>query len=243
MEEPVFGWVVEVGPDLLEGFSANEADFFIEACEFGGFELSAEAFGGEGAAPEDFVGHPVADTRKTFLVKEGGFDGETSVAREEIGHGGEGEGAGADGWGDAGPPGRGVFGLGDVDAAELAGVVKDEGAIFLVEDEVVVFRREVRSGGGAEVAGHAKVQAEPEIVGETKEHLFAGGFGGDEFLAGEFAEEGEIVTAKDALFAVKMNAEDFGVEAGIPLAAVVIDFGEFGHGLRLMAEGQIPNSK
>ena len=62
------------------------------------------------------------------------------MAGEEIGHGSESEGAGRDCRGDAGPPGRGVLGLGDVDAAELAGVVEDEGAIFLVEDEMVVLR-------------------------------------------------------------------------------------------------------
>ena len=55
--------------------------------------MSAEAFGGEGGAPEDFIAHPIPDARKTFLVKERGFDGETSVAGEEFGHGGEGEGA------------------------------------------------------------------------------------------------------------------------------------------------------
>ena len=82
------------------------------------------------------------------------------------------------------------------------------------------------------MAGHAEVQAEPEIVGEAEEHLFAGGFGGDEFLAGEFWEKGEVVAAKDAFFAVEMDAKDFGVEAGVPLAAVVIDLGEFGHGGR-----------
>ena len=76
------------------------------------------------------------------------------------------------------------------------------------------------------------MQAEPEIFGEPEEHLFAGGFGSNKRLAGEFGKKGEAVAAEDALFAVEMDAEDFGVEAGIPLAAVVIDLGEFGHGRR-----------
>ena len=130
-----------------------------------------------------------------------------------------------------------------MDAAKLASVVEDEGAIFLVEDEMVVLGWGVLRGGDGELAGHAEVQAEPEIVGETKEHLFAGGFGGHEFLTGEFGKKGEIVAAKDAFFAMKMDAKDFGVEAGVPLAAVVIDLGEFGHGPRVMTKGQIPNTK
>jgi len=73
------------------------------------------------------------------------------------------------------------------------------------------------------------MQAEPKVFREAKEHLFAGRFGGDEFLAGEFREEGEVVAAEDAFVGVEVDAENFGVEAGIPLAAVVIDLGEFGH--------------
>ena len=120
--------------------------------------------------------------------------------------------------------------MGKVNAAKLAGVVENQGAIFLVEDEVVVFGRGMIRGRDREFAGHAEVQAEPEIVGEAEEHLFAGGFGGDQFLPSELWKEGEVVAAEDAFIAVEMDAEDFGVEAGIPLAAVIIDFGEFGHG-------------
>jgi len=65
------------------------------------------------------------------------------VALQEIGHGGEGEGARGDGGGDAGPPGGRFGALMNVDAAELARVVEDEGAVFLVEDEMVVFRGRV----------------------------------------------------------------------------------------------------
>ena len=93
MEEPGFGRVAEVFADFFESFAGDEADFFVKAGDFGGFEFCAEAFGGEGGAPKDFVGHPIPDSGKAFLVKERGFDGEASVAGEEIGHGGEGEGA------------------------------------------------------------------------------------------------------------------------------------------------------
>jgi len=51
----------------------------------------------EGGPPEDFVGHPIADTGETFLVEERSFDGETSVTLEEIGHGGTGKSARGDG--------------------------------------------------------------------------------------------------------------------------------------------------
>ena len=68
VEEPGFGRVAEVFADFLEGFAGNETNFFVKAREFGGFQLCAKAFGGEGGAPEDFVGHPIADSRKTFLM-------------------------------------------------------------------------------------------------------------------------------------------------------------------------------
>ena len=73
------------------------------------------------------------------------------------------------------------------------------------------------------------MNAEPEVAGEAEEHLFAGGFGGDEFLAGEFRKECHVIAPEDAFLGMEMDSEDFGVEAGIPLAAVVIDFGEFRH--------------
>jgi hypothetical protein len=233
VEEPVFWRVAEGFADFFEGDAGDEADFFVEAGEFGGFKRGGRFVRREGGAPEDFVGHPVADSGKTFLVEERGFEGEAAVALQEIGHGGAGEGARGDGGGDAGPPGGRFGALMDMDAAELARVVEDEGAVFLVEDEVVVLGGRVRGGRDGEFAGHAEVKAEPEIFREAEEHLFAGRFGGDEFLAGEFWEEGEVVAAEDAFVGVEMDAENFGVEAGIPLAAVVIDLGEFGHGRRI----------
>ena len=116
-----------------------------------------------------------------------------------------------------------------MDAAELARVVEDEGALFLVEDEMVVLGRGVTGGSDGELAGHAEVQTEPEVLGEAEQHLFAGGFGGDEFLSGEFREEGEVVAAEYAFVGVEMDAENFGTEAWIPLAAVIINLGEFRH--------------
>jgi len=117
----------------------------------------------------------------------------------------------------------------NVSAAELARVVEDEGAVFLEEDEVVVLFGCVCGRSDAECAGHAEVNAKPKIASEAKEHLFAGGFRANEFLAGEFRKEGEVVAAEEALLTVEMDAKDFGGEPGIPLAAVIIDFGEFWH--------------
>ena len=93
VEEPIFRRIVEVGSYFFERFARYEANFLVKARAFHRFQFRTEAFGGEGGAPEDFVGHPIADSRKTFLVKERGFNGKPSVAGEEFGHAGDGEGA------------------------------------------------------------------------------------------------------------------------------------------------------
>ena len=128
-----------------------------------------------------------------------------------------------------------------MDATELTRVVKNKREIFLIEDEVVVPGGNMIGGRDAQFAGHAEVQPEPEILGETEEHLFSGGFGADKFLAGEFRKKSEVIGAEDAFFAVDMDAENFGIQAGIPLAAVVIDLGEFGHVAVLNADLEMSN--
>lgn len=117
-------------------------------------------------------------------------------------------------------------------AAEMAFVLEDEGVASLVEDEVVVLAGGVIGEGfAAEFAAHAEVDAQPEVVGELEEHLFAAGLGGEEFFAGELgAENGGVGVAENTdLGTSETDREDGLAEARIPLAAAVFDFGEFGH--------------
>jgi hypothetical protein len=100
-------------------------------------------------------------------------------------------------------------------------------------------------GADGEFAGHAQVDAEPEWGvggvggGEAEEHLLGGGLGGIEPRAGEvFREKGGVGGLENPGARVEAHGGDGLAEAGIPAAADVFDFGEFGHGWE-----EIPNPK
>lgn len=89
------------------------------------------------------------------------------------------------------------------DSAELAHVIKNKAAFGLEKDEVVVFVRDVMSGPGGEPASHAKVDAEPGVAAESKEHLFAAGFGAPQKFTGKRGRERiGIRAAENALLGV-----------------------------------------
>ena len=136
-------------------------------------------------APEDFVGHPVADAGEALLHEEDGFDRGAGAASQEFGDGGDGEGARRNWRGDRCPPGGRVGADVEEDAAEHAVVAEDEGRFAQGKDEVVVFSRGESGGLGGEFAGHAEVDAEPGVAAEAEEHLFRGGFGAEKFRTGE----------------------------------------------------------
>lgn len=86
-------------------------------------------------------------------------------------------------------------------------------------------------GYGFEFAGHAEVDSEPGVFGKAEEHLFAVGLGIEQLRAGERGPQFiAINAAQDAFFPMEMDGNDALVASGIPLFAVIFDFGQFGHG-------------
>src|SRR5687767_640092 len=75
VEEPSLRRVCIGGGNFFDGFAADPAGLFPESADFLGREGFDAAFWIESGAPEDFVGHPVADASERFLHQERGFDG------------------------------------------------------------------------------------------------------------------------------------------------------------------------
>lgn len=185
VEQPGFGRVAKFGTDLLQRFTGDKAHFLMEAGELLGSQRCGSAGGRKAGAPKDFVGHPVTDAGKTLLVEQRCLEGKARMATEKFAHVSGGESARGDRRRDGCPP-IGRFGTaGKEDATELAGIVEDQSAISLVEDEMIVLFGLVGARCDGQFAGHAEVNTEPEVTGEAEEHLFAGGFRGQELLAGE----------------------------------------------------------
>ena len=83
-----------VGPvvaDDADGGAADPAYFSPESARVGGVERSRRGGGMEMGAPEDFVGHPIADAGEMFLHKQHGFERSAASALQEPCGGGEGE--------------------------------------------------------------------------------------------------------------------------------------------------------
>ena len=126
------------------------------------------------------------------------------------------------------------------DAAELARVIEDERALWLVENEVIVLTGDVLGRGSDEAASHAQMKAQPASAAENKKHLLAACFRAAEDFSGKGSGESiRIGPPEDPLLRVKVNAQDLPAETGIPLLAVIIDFGEFRHGVRINKSGRM----
>lgn len=133
------------------------------------------------------------------------------------------------------PPIRRGFSVMETDAAEEAGVAKNQSAFRLPKNEVIVlFRAEIRRFD-AEFAGHPEMKADPVACREFEQHLFSPRFGAEKSAAGELANDGaRIRSTKNPLLAVELNPLDFLPEPGVPLSAVKFDFGELGHGEKML---------
>ncbi len=168
-----------------------------------------------------------------MLNQQRRFDGQPGSASEKSVHALEGKSGGSHRGPDPRPPGGRAFPLVNQDAAELTRVTENQSVLFLVENEVIVLSRGESAIGKGQLAGHAKMNAEPEIPRKTKEHLFAAGFGRVQALAGETGDPLQVASAKDPLTGVQMNACDFSSYPGVPLFAEKLDFGKFWHLLNM----------
>ncbi len=237
MEEPGVRRVFPAFADGFEGLAGNLAGFFPEGGGFFRCEGAAAAGGEEAGAPEDFVGHPVADAGEALLHEEDGFDRGLLAAGEEGGDGVLGKIRSGDLRRQGGPPVRVRLAGTEQDAAKEAEVGEDERDGFFVKDEVVVFGGLKVGGGGVELAGHAQMDAERGGA-EAKEHLLAVRGGAEELRAGEsLFHRGQVDPAKEAGFRMAGDAEDFAADPGVPLLAEIFHLGEFRHGGTVGGDG------
>lgn len=151
---------------VTEGAPADGADFFSKKRSI---RFRGECGRVNPGAPQNLVGHPIADSREESLIQEEGLDRGAGVAREKRGDAFPGK-AGLERLRRKIAPGSGT--VVKENAPELAVVVEDERAFPLVEDEVVVFRRSTIGRGHRKPARHAKVELEVEIRGEREEEAF-----------------------------------------------------------------------
>ena len=70
--------------DSLYGFTRDPASLFPKFADFRGRKRFDAAFRIDASAPENFVGHPVADSGKGFLHQQGCFDGNFFAAHEKF---------------------------------------------------------------------------------------------------------------------------------------------------------------
>lgn len=218
------------GSDALDCLARDPAGLFPNFADFRGRKRSDAAFRIDAHSPQNFVGHPVADSGEGFLHQQGSFDGNFFAAREKFFDEGAIELGVLRLWRKIPPPRRGFFALMKLDASELARIVKDQRALLLEEDEMIVFAGREIGGLGGQFAGHAEMHAEPSVARESKEHAFAVAFGFEEFCADQrFLHSGGIDTARDALLCVDVDARDRLSDANIPASPVKFDFRQFGH--------------
>lgn len=154
-------------------------------------------------APENFVGHPVADAGETALKKQHRFDRRPPVPAQEFAERAFAEVARMDLGRDRIPPRWSFFAVMETDAPKLPRIAKDERAFSLAEDEVIVHSRTEAGGFGAQIAAHPEMNAKPIVAGEDEEHLFPARLGAKEFLPNETTAEGARVgAAENPLFFV-----------------------------------------
>ena len=125
--------------NALDGLAGDLACLFPNFRHFAGREVFDAAFGINASAPENFVRHPIANSSKRFLHEQRSFDGNFFATGEEFFDEGVIEGGFLRLWREIAPPGWSVFALVKLDAAKLPGIVKDERALLLKEDEMIVF--------------------------------------------------------------------------------------------------------
>jgi hypothetical protein len=86
-------------------------------------------------------------------------------------------------WNIALPPIGLIASVMKADAAELTRVGKDERALALIQDQMVVFDRAKVRRRNMCLAGHPEMNAEPVVPGKSKEYAFASRGRGQKVLA------------------------------------------------------------
>ena len=200
MNQPRSWWIGEICADDAQRFTCDEAGLAEQTGSLITSEISREAGGRNFGAPQDFICHPVPDTREPALEEEHGFDRCTPVTIEETIEERPRECAGANFREISRPPFGMQFAVMESHAAEKPRIAEDKRAFRLPQNQMVVF-------AGAEIrrldphrAAHSEVQPQPIRARELEEHLLPARSRAEQFRAGEAAFQcAHIASAENAL--------------------------------------------
>ena len=126
-------------------------------------------------APEDLIGHPIADPREPLLHQQHRFDGRASPALKKLGHRAGCKCGGKDGGCQLPPPDGGAGSDGELHPAEHARILEYEAPHRRVQNEMIVFRRNIARPFAPQRAAHPEVNAQPAVAAESEQHLFGRG--------------------------------------------------------------------
>ncbi len=117
-----------------------------------------------------------------------------------------------------------------LDPAKLAWIGEDQCATPLVEDQMIVLAGLENRWFCPQGPGHAQVQPQPTALRESKKHLLSMSFRFKEPAANKHSwQKNEIDASKDSFLAMQGQMCDTPPDTGVPLAAKVLNFGEFRH--------------
>jgi hypothetical protein len=120
--------------------------------------------------PQNFVRHPVADSRKPTLQKQNGLDRRFAMSIQELIDKLLIELRRGDLRRPPFPPIRSFSAMMKPDATELPRISEDKRAFGLIKHEVVMFVRLKIPGFDANPPGHAEMNPEPVMVRKCEEH-------------------------------------------------------------------------
>lgn len=110
--------------------------------------------------------------------------------------------------------------------SKLARVAKDKGLFFLMQNQMIMFKRSKRRFFAAQFARHSQVNTEPGILAEAKEHLFSMREGFQKHHAGQrFLQQIRVSAAKDSFAHVLVHRKNFFMQPLVPLFSEELDFG------------------
>jgi hypothetical protein len=107
---------------------------------------------------------------------------------------------------------------------------------------MIMFAGQMVGWLGRELAGHAKVDAQPVVETKTEEHLFSVGLDGAQRLSPQGgAHSGGADTPQNPFLVVQVDAQNLLIQRRGPAAAEIKNLGKFRHQRRVGSVGE--NSK
>ena len=230
MKEPA-RWQSGIPPaDALDRNPADETNRAPEVLELRIGKVPGTGARVQPSFPKDFIGHPVSQARKASLQKQRGFEGKSAMALKEARHPLGGKLFRGHSGRQVAPPGRWWAANVKSDAAKLPRVGKNQRALFEIKHQVIVLSRVEIRFFDAQFPRHSQMQAEPDLVGESKEHLFAVALGAEQNgLAEDFSESLRRGPPKNSFLRVQSHMLDGPSQSHIPPSAVKLNLSQFRH--------------